>query len=412
MIAVRMAVERAFRAQSGTVLAGLIRVLGDFDRAEDAMHEAFLVALERWPADGVPDEPAAWITTTARRKAIDRLRRETTASDKQAALATLAELEREEREAAEEEGTQPIADDRLRLMFTCCHPALARDVQVALTLRTLGGLRTDEIAAAFLVPEATMAQRLVRAKKKIRDAAIPYGVPPPEALPERLASVLAVLYLIFNEGYFSRGAGDGVRADLCDEAIRLARVLVELVPDETEARGLLSLMLLHDSRRAARDRVLEEQDRSRWDRDKIDEGRRLAVRALSRRRDPGPYALQAAIAAVHADAPSHAETDWRQIAALYGALARAHPSPIVALNRAVAVSYADGAEAGLALLADVHNALVDYQPFHAAHADLLRRAGRLREAAAAYRRALDAAPNEVARELLTRRLREVTQRLG
>jgi len=408
MIPVRVAVERAFRVEAGAVLATLIRQVGDFSVAEDALHDAFAAALERWPLDGIPERPGAWITTAARRKAIDRLRRDTTAIDKQAVVAGLAALADAEAHEARDAGAHAIADDRLRLIFTCCHPALARDAQVALTLRTLCGLSVDDIAAAFLVPEPTMAQRLVRARTKIRDARIPYQVPSAADLPERMAAVLSVVYLVFYEGTYARQAG-GVRPDLCDEAIRLGRLLAELAPDEPEALGLLALMLLHDARRAARDRVLEEQDRSLWRRDAIDEGTALCKRALRMGR-AGPYQVQAAIAALHAEAATAADTDWRQIALLYGELARLAPSPIVELNRAVAVSYADGAAAGLALLDALDAAeLRDYQPYHAARADLLRRSGRNAEAAAAYERAIAAAPSDVARDYLARRLAEVSR---
>jgi RNA polymerase sigma-70 factor, ECF subfamily len=396
VIPVRLAVERAFRVESGAVLASLIRVLGDFDRAEDAMQEAFASALERWPLDGIPEKPGAWITTAARNRALDRLRRERTASQKRDAVTTLARLLAEQ--AADHPEPVEIEDDRLRLIFTCCHPALGREAQVALTLRTLGGLSTPAIAAAFFVPPATMAQRLVRAKQKIRLAKIPYEVPGREMIHERLQAVLAVVYLVFNEGYFAREGGAAVRPDLCDEALRLARLLAELLPDEPEVLGLLALVRLHDARRKARDRVLAEQDRSLWDRDAIAEGISLTKRALAMRR-VGPYQLQAAIAALHGEAPTFEATDWHQIAALYGELARRHPSPIVELNRAVAVSMADGPDTGLALLDRLAAVpeLQDYQPFHAARADLLRRAGRTSEAAAAYRRALAGAPNEVSR---------------
>lgn len=408
MIPVRLAVERAFRNESGAVLASLIRVLGDFQLAEDAMHEAFTVALERWPEDGIPERPGAWITTAARRRALDRLRREATAARKLPDLKRIAELAEEEAALGGKDDGAPIDDDRLRLIFTCCHPALGRSAQVALTLRTLCGLSTEAIAAAFFVPPSTMAQRLVRAKKKIRLAKIPYQVPGREVLHERLAAVLGVIYLVFNEGYFAREGTDAVVADLCDEAIRLARVLAELMPDEPEVLGLLALLVLHDSRRLARDRVLEEQDRSSWDREAIAEGTGLIKRALRMGR-VGVYQLQAAIAAVHAEAEEAPHTDWRQIALLYGELARINPSPIVELNRAVAVSMADGPEAGLSLLERLSEVpeLHDYQPYHAARADLLRRAGRLDEARRAYRRALAGAPNEVARAFLERRLDEL-----
>ncbi len=414
MIPVRFAVERAFRKESGAVLAGLIRVLGDFERAEDALQEAFAAALERWPEDGIPEAPGAWINTTARRRALDRLRRDGTAASKRDAVAVmLAQLEEERDEERRRPLEEPasIEDDRLRLIFTCCHPALGREVQVALTLRTLGGLSTPEIAGAFLVPAATMAQRLVRAKKKIRLANIPYEVPRGEALRERLEAVLGVVYLIFNEGYFPREGVGAVRPDLCDEALRLGRLLAVLLPEEPEVLGLLALMLLHDSRRAARDRVLEEQDRRLWDHAAIAEGVALTKRALSLRR-VGAYQLQAAIAALHAEAAAFEVTDWRQIAALYRELSRLHPSAVVELNRAVAVSMADGPEAGLALLDPLAGVaeLGDYQPYHAARADLLRRAGRLEEAAGAYERALRAAPNDVARAFLSRRLSEVRGR--
>lgn len=404
-----MDVEEIFRAEHGRILATLIRVLGDFDVAEEALQEAFEAALEQWPRAAAPTNPVAWLISTARHKAIDRLRRRGLLAQKQEEIARHLELL-----AAEEEA--PVPEDRLRLIFTCCHPALATEAQVALTLRTLGGLSTEEIARAFLVPLPTMAQRLVRAKAKIRAARIPYQVPLDDALTERLEPVMVVVYLVFNEGYTASFGARLVRHELCEQAIRLGRMLVELLPARAEPMGLLALMLLHDSRREARvdasgDIVLlEDQDRTRWDRAEIDEGVALVEAALrAGGRPPGPYALQAAIAAVHAEASTAGATDWAQIAALYDVLARVHPSPVVELNRAVAVAMSGGTERGLALMDEIDHRgeLAGYHLLPAARAELLRRLGRAAAAAESYRRALALVSNEAERRHLEKRLREV-----
>ena len=405
-------IDALYRRESGTILATLIRRLGDFDVAEEALQEAFAAAVQQWPSAGAPDEPVAWLVQTAKHKAIDRLRRGSVYTEKLAALAEIAPVERR---ACGTDDDHPIQDDLLRLLFTCCHPALANDAQVALALRTLGGLTTEEIAHAFLVPVATLAQRLVRAKKKIRDAAIPYCVPEPADLPERLDAVMAVAYLIFTEGHAATHGDAPFRADLCAEAIRLARLLVRLFPETSEARGLLALLLLTDARRQARldargDVVpLEEQDRSRWDHAKIAEGAALLEGILGDG-TLGKYALQGAIAAVHARARRAEDTAWGKIAALYSLLAQVMPSPVVELNRAIAVAMADGADRGLPLLdaLEARGELVDYHLLSAARADLFRRAGRFAEAAAAYRRAISLAGNEAERRFLERRLREVS----
>jgi RNA polymerase sigma-70 factor, ECF subfamily len=413
---VSAAVAEAFRNEWGQVVATLIGLTGDWDLAEECAQDAFALAVQRWPRDGVPQRPGAWLTTTARNRAVDRLRREAVGATKLREAAMLAVLDGPADEPADEpaDDASGVPDDRLRLMFTCCHPALAFESQVALTLRTLAGLTTAEIARAFLVPEQTMAKRLVRAKQKIRNAGIPYRVPPAHLLPERTTAVLGVLYLLFNEGYTASAGADLIRQGLCGEAIRLARLVTALMPDEPEAGGLLALLLLHDARRATRvdeagDLItLEDQDRTRWDPGEIAEGVDVLDRALRQSR-PGPYQVQAAIAACHATATVAADTDWPQIAALYGQLARFVPSPVVELNRAVAVAMADGPAAGLALVEKLAagDELAGYHLLPTTRADLLRRLGRIREAADAYRTALDLAGTGAERRFLARRLAEL-----
>jgi RNA polymerase sigma-70 factor (ECF subfamily) len=401
-------IERTFREEYGRVLAALISQLGDFNLAEDALQDALVNALESWKSDGVPRNPGAWLMTVARRRAIDAIRRAANQERKAAMLDPITTQDEPEME-------ETIPDDRLKLMFTCCHPALALEAQVALTLHTLGGLSTQEVARAFLVPLPTMAQRLARARGKIRNTGIPYRVPPVDLLPERLEALLAVIYLIFNEGYAATSGDSLTRRKLCEEAIRLCRVLAALLPQSAEAGGLLALMLLHDARRetrinAAGDLVLlDEQDRTRWDQAKIHEGMAVLDEALALN-DPGPYQVQAAISALHVEAPTAEATDWRQIATLYGRLATMTPSAVVEVNRAVAVAMAWGAQAGLQMLQRLDSQVDDYYPYHAARADLLRRTNQYELAAEAYERALILCGNHAERAYFQRRLDEMLKR--
>lgn len=407
---IREKVDSLYRTESRRVLATLIRLLDDFELAEDALHEAFAAAAEQWPQNGVPGKPRAWLVSTGRFRAIDRIRRRSRLDEAQEELADRLEAEAHGTVEADDE---VIEDDQLRLIFTCCHPALPEHAQVALTLRAICGLTTEEIADAFLVPTPTLAQRIVRAKRKIRDAGIPYEVPEPEELPNRLDTVLHVVYLVFNEGYSASSGASLTRPDLSGEAIRLGRLLVDLLP-EPEVMGLLALMLLHESRRDARTTpdgdlvLLSDQDRSLWDQQKIEEGTRLVERALSSGRF-GPYTLQAAIAAVHAEASSADETDWTQIVSLYDVLMKANPSPVVELNRAVAIAMRDAPEAGLTLIDEIleRGDLEEYHLTHAARADLYRRLGKNEEAKTSYERALDLVQQEPERQFLERRLAEV-----
>jgi RNA polymerase sigma-70 factor (ECF subfamily) len=414
MSTIREQLEQVFRSEHGRIIASLIRLCGDFDLAEDALQDAFVQALDRWADTGVPANPAAWLTSAARARALDRLRRARVLAQKYARLGERTALDEGALAMLAQSDDTALRDDRLRLIFTCCHPALNLDAQVALTLRTLGGLSTAEIARAFLVPEPTMGQRLVRAKNKIRAAGIPYQSPPDHLLAERLAAVLAVVYLIFNEGYAASAGDDLIRCDLCGEAIRLGRLLTALMPQEPEAIGLLALMLLHDARRGARLSVdglpvlLDLQDRSYWHQAAIEEGCGLVERALLMRR-PGPYQVQAAIAALHAQAATPEQTDWPQIAALYSVLATYSPSPVIELNRAAAVAMAYGAKFGLALIdrPAVADALDEYRWLHTTRGELLRRIARWGEAAQAYQRALDLSYNTAERAFVAQQLADI-----